>query len=166
MKTPPAITWTLSAAAREFGVDRETLRRQLVEIQQSPDKAGKFTSFQICRAVFGDTHRERFRKVRAERRLAEAAAAQRERELLPAKDVERAWSFMLQQARARWLQLPAKAALAFPTWPDAKACEAWFDALVRDLLTEFAVSLDYNAPPAADEGEELQAGAAMPISQP
>ena len=156
MKTKPQLTWTISRAALEFGLERQTLRRRLADTQQTPDAKGRFTTRQICRAAFGDLHAERLRKTIAERRLAEAAAGQRERELLSARNVVRAWDWTLQTARSRWLQFPPKAALAFPTWADAKACEAWLEQQVGDLLTEFATSPDYNAPDEilADAGEQ------------
>lgn len=146
MKTPQPVRLTLSGAAREFSVDREQVRRGLIETKAMPDAAGKFSLLELARAIYGDLHRQKLMKITAERRIAESTAAQRERALLPVRDVERAWSFCVLTARSRWMQLPPKIELAYPTWTDAKAAAAWVEAAVRALLTEFATSPDYSCP--------------------
>lgn len=97
---------------------------------------------------------EKLKKVTAETEMAELELKRMKREVLPRKVVEKAWAFMLQAARAKWMQLPPKAALAFPQWIDSRACENWHDGEVKELLTEFAASTNYddNEP---DEDEEL-----------
>jgi hypothetical protein len=87
---------------------------------------------------------EKLMKAVADRRIAEAEAARLEHQTLSRRGVEQAWDFMLQAARARWIQLPPKAALAFPTWVDARACGAWTEQQICELLDEFSRSPDYN----------------------
>jgi len=87
---------------------------------------------------------EKLKKAIADRRISEAEASKLEHNTLSRRQVEKAWEYMLMSVRARWIQFPPKAGLAFPTWPDARACEAWTEAQVRELLQEFASSPDYN----------------------
>lgn len=96
---------------------------------------------------------EKLAKMTAERERAELEVKKLKREVLPRKAVEKAWNFQLQAARAKWMQFPPKAALAFPQWVDSRACENWHEAEVKDLLTEFAASPDYDAP--QDDEDEL-----------
>ncbi len=87
---------------------------------------------------------EKLKKAIADRRIAEAEASKAEHNTLSRRQVEKAWEFMLMAARARWIQMPPKAGLAFPTWADARACEAWTEEQVIELLEEFSRAPDYN----------------------
>lgn len=136
-------TWTLTSASAEFGVHRETLQKRLTDGSHAPDEKGCYTTRQICGAIYGNASVERHQLVRAQRRLAELEAAKAERSVLDAEVVERTWTRFVQACRARWLQTPAKAAVAFSTWPDARACERWLDSEVKDILTEWAERPEY-----------------------
>lgn len=146
------ISWSVNAAALEFGVDRSTLRRRLTDAQATPDAKGEYSTRQICSAAFGDLHAEKLATHTAQRRLAELEVKRQERVVLPVKDVERAWSFLLQGVRTRWLQLPARSVVAFPLWPDARAAEAWFDAEVQSILKDLASNPDYT--PIAEDADQ------------
>lgn len=114
------------------------------EYQLSPTIAGflRYVREQAIRAK--DTiGKEHLAKTTAERHMVELDLARARKELLPARDVERAWVHLLSEARAAWLQLPPKCAVAFPTWPDARACEAWVAQQVREILDELSANPRY-----------------------
>jgi hypothetical protein len=90
-------------------------------------------------------------KTEAERQLAELALKKATREVLPTKGVERAWSFLLQGVRARWLQMPARSVLAFSLWTDARAAETWMEKEVESILADLAQNPDYTVPEETDD---------------
>lgn len=96
---------------------------------------------------------QRTGKMDAERRLAELELKRQLGEVVAVKAVERAWSFILQAVRSRWLQLPARAVPIFPTLANGRALEAWLEKEVASLLTELAEHPDYDLPKDVDELE-------------
>lgn len=66
MTSEKQIRWTLSLAGREFRLHRDTLKNKLVEIGEEADTTGRYTTAQITKAVFGDTHQQRLRKTTEE----------------------------------------------------------------------------------------------------
>jgi phage terminase Nu1 subunit (DNA packaging protein) len=63
-KTIATLRWTIERAASEFQVDRKTITKRIRggDILAGPD--GKFSTEQICAAVFGDYRREQLRELR------------------------------------------------------------------------------------------------------
>jgi phage terminase Nu1 subunit (DNA packaging protein) len=59
MRKVKLISWNLSKAEAEFGIERATLRRKLAEAGQKEDEAGCYTTRQICIAMYGDAKGER-----------------------------------------------------------------------------------------------------------
>lgn len=150
------IAWTLNKASVEFGVDGKTLRMRLANAGQHPGPDGKFTTRQLCDGLFGGERSERGARTKAERQLAELQFAKASMAVLPAQGVHRAWAHLLQGVRSRWLQLPARAVLAFSLWRDARAAEAWLEKEVESLLADLATNPDYSAP---DEDDDEEPGA-------
>ena len=60
------IRWTAEKAASEFGINPRTLTKNLRQASIEVGKDGKFSTAQICAAVFGDRESEELRKVREE----------------------------------------------------------------------------------------------------
>ena len=61
------VRWTMTNAATEFGCARETLKRGLKQNGIDADiDDGKFTTAQICTALFGDLNGEKVRLTRAQ----------------------------------------------------------------------------------------------------
>ena len=59
--------WTLTNAATEFGCARETLRRGFRQEGIDADaEDGRFTTAQVCKALFGDLDGEKVRLTRAQ----------------------------------------------------------------------------------------------------
>jgi|APGre2960657404_1045060.scaffolds.fasta_scaffold279607_2 phage terminase Nu1 subunit (DNA packaging protein) len=83
------IRWTIETAAREFGLDKETLAKRLTAGGVLPGADKKFGTADICRAVFGDIEGEKLRLVREQ---ADAQAIKNQvarRELTPTPAVRR-----------------------------------------------------------------------------
>lgn len=101
------ITWTIEAAAKEFGRSRTTVTARLADTGAKPDGDGKFTTKQICEALFGSAHQARLREANARAELAEARTAILHRRWLPADGVESAWRAIVTTIRQRLLDVPS-----------------------------------------------------------
>ena len=100
------IRWTIEAAAKEFGRSRTTVTARLADAGTKPDGEGKFTTQQICAALFGSAHSARIREGNARAELAEARTAILHRRWLPADSVETAWRGIVTIIRQRLLEVP------------------------------------------------------------
>jgi hypothetical protein len=58
------IRWTVEKAASEFQIDRKTLSKRIRGGDIRPGTDGRFSTEQICAAVFGDYRREQLREMR------------------------------------------------------------------------------------------------------
>lgn len=66
------VRWSLTRAATEFGCAIETLKRGLKQHALGPaEEDGKFSTAQICTALFGDLNGEKVRLTRAQADKAE-----------------------------------------------------------------------------------------------
>ena len=93
----------LSAAANEFKIERHTLAARLTAASIKPDEDDKYTIPQLCQAVYGDYEIEKTResKERADKLALENGVSRKE--LIPACDVIRVWSFIITAFRDRVL---------------------------------------------------------------
>lgn len=75
--------WSLSRASAEFGCARETLKRGFRQEGIDADaEDGKFTTAQICKALFGDLDGEKVRLTRAQADKVEMENRERSKELI------------------------------------------------------------------------------------
>jgi hypothetical protein len=95
----PSRRWTINAAAREFNRDRKTLSKRLRHANIMPGADGKFSTRQICAAVYGGMDGERLREVRHRANLLELQEQQLRRELVPVADVQRVWGAVIVAIR-------------------------------------------------------------------
>jgi phage terminase Nu1 subunit (DNA packaging protein) len=58
------LRWSVEKAASEFQIDRRTLTKRINAGDIGPGTDGKFSTEQICAAVFGDYRREQLREIR------------------------------------------------------------------------------------------------------
>lgn len=121
--------------------------------QTIPTLRGLFQHYRAINENRTDLAGEKLGKIAAERRLAELQLARERREVLPTVDVERAWQYAFAEARGRWLQLPSKAEVKFPTWVDSRTCGAWLEDEINALLKELADSPDYSPQEVEDDEE-------------
>jgi hypothetical protein len=76
------IKWAVETAATEFDINPRTLRKRLKQLDIKPGPGGKYTTKQICAAVFGDIDGERLRLVREQADCQAIENAQARRELI------------------------------------------------------------------------------------
>ncbi len=65
-KKPATLRWTIERAGTEFNINPRTLRQRLTAQAIQAGEDGRFSTSQICAAVFGDIQGERLRKTREE----------------------------------------------------------------------------------------------------
>ena len=58
------VRWSVERAASEFQIDRKTLTKRIRAGDIRPGTDGKFSTEQICSAVFGDYRRDQLREMR------------------------------------------------------------------------------------------------------
>jgi len=83
-KADTLLAWTLTLAAKEFGRDREVLRKRLAEAGVKPSSDGKYTTREIVGAVFGDKHSVELEIANEKKRKLELENNQTEGELVTA----------------------------------------------------------------------------------
>jgi hypothetical protein len=110
MKAKQITTWTIDGASREFGCSRTKLASRLSDCGAKPDSNGKFTTKQICEALFGSAHQARLREANARADLAEARTAILHRKWLPVDLIEGAWRATITTFRQRLLEIPGAVA--------------------------------------------------------
>lgn len=93
------IRWTVNAAASEFSHDRRTIRRRLSAAGEQAGPDGKFSTQQICRAVFNNLELERTRLTRAQADIAEVQCDELLRNWLPRDGVIKVWNATLEILR-------------------------------------------------------------------
>mgnify|MGYP003351892601 FL=1 len=94
-----AIRWTVADASCEFEVHANTLSKRLKMAELLPGADGKFSTRQICAAVYGDMDGEKLREVRHRANLLELQEQQLRRELVPVADVQRVWGAVIVAIR-------------------------------------------------------------------
>lgn len=77
------VRWSLTQAADEFGIDRGGLKRRLVQSNIEPGQDDKFSTFQVCQAIFGSYDTERTRKITSEANRSELAFQKDMNEVIP-----------------------------------------------------------------------------------
>lgn len=97
------IRWTIPEAASEFDIHAATLAKRIKVASIEPGPDGKWSTAQVCAAVFGDMDSEKLREVRHKANLLELEEKEKRRQLVPIEDVGRAWdSFVIALRQAIW----------------------------------------------------------------
>jgi len=94
------IRWTTEAASREFGINRGTLSKRIASAGVLPGTDGKYSTVDICSAVFGDIEGEKLRLIREQADTQAIKNATARRELLPKDDVTAHLSAVLVAIRS------------------------------------------------------------------
>lgn len=92
--------WTIETAAAEFGINPRTLSGKIKRYGIKPDRAGAFTTKQICEAVFGDIENEKLRLVKEQADKISIENKQSLRELVPASEFGKIVNLGLESIRA------------------------------------------------------------------
>lgn len=101
MRTLRQIEWSTEQAAAEFDINPRTLSKRFKQLGIEPSLAGgkRFSTKQVCSAVFGDIDGERLRKTKLEADLLELENGRLKSELLPRDEVLRTWSDVIVSIR-------------------------------------------------------------------
>jgi hypothetical protein len=86
-KRMTTIRWSVEKAASEFQIDRKTLSKRIRGGDIQPGSDGKFSTEQICAAVFGDYRREQLREMRERADKLELENQVTRSERIPIEDV-------------------------------------------------------------------------------
>lgn len=86
---PHPLRWTLEQAGAEFNKDARALAKRIRREGLEPGEDGKFSTAQICAAVFGDLHSEELRLTREQADEKEIKNKRSRMELLDAERVYR-----------------------------------------------------------------------------
>jgi len=86
MRKDGAIRWTKNLAVAEFGIAEKTLTGRLRKHGIQPDKDGRYSTSQICKAIFSDIDSEKLRLIREQADKVALENANARRELIPAAE--------------------------------------------------------------------------------
>ncbi len=140
--------WAVGNAATEFEVDRSTLSKRLKHADAKPDGDGKFSTAQICAAMFGDYGSHRARKMAADADTAEDERDKSRRKLMDADQVMRAWESIILPAKQRLQSIPSKVQSRLSLTPEqAKVVTQEID----EALLEISKQPDYDQNAAESE---------------
>ena len=129
------MTWTLTNAAGEFGVTRETLRKRIT-LAELPQKT-HYTTKEICRAIYSDIANERTRLVREQADKVALENQSSRKELVPPSELLPKLGKFLESAKAR-----------IEGDPKLDRCEK--DKIIEDLGKLLDVALNCASVPAGD----------------
>ena len=114
MPATKLIRWSLNAASDNFGIAFKTLTVRIKSEGIEPGEDNKFSTMDICRAVYGDLKGDLMRaQTRAQNEAADMTAVKKSnllRDNIPADLVERVWSSVLIELRQRisYAEIPDK----------------------------------------------------------
>jgi hypothetical protein len=83
----PPIRWTIYQAAKEFGIPRTTLRRQLQSGGVLPGADGCYETRALCNTIFGSLHQARLKQIGIESDISGLKLARLRAESLDAKEL-------------------------------------------------------------------------------
>jgi phage terminase Nu1 subunit (DNA packaging protein) len=118
--------WSVLKAAREWGIDRETLAKRLVAAGFKVDARSQFHTKQISDAIHGDLQAERIRLIRAQAELKEKEHQVRQGSLISEEKAREIMASRLGAIRAEIERIPL----------DAPRCNPAKPALARAVLEE------------------------------
>jgi|GEM_PF-3373810 len=99
MKVLKGVRWEVTQASVEFDLHKATLSKRLKTAGIEPGEDGKFSTKQICAAVFGDMDGEKLRVERHRANLLEIEEKEKRNELVSVAAVDRVWRSYLIATR-------------------------------------------------------------------
>jgi len=136
-RTETKLRWNLNKAALEFGKDQKTISRGIKRLGLEPGTDGKFSTAQICAAVFGDIQGQRLRKTTAEADKIELDNARERGEVVELAQTLNAWEVAILNAKERFIRIPTKLTARYvvgmPQVEFTKLLEAEIDETCAEL---------------------------------
>ena len=131
------LRWNLERASVEFSLNPRTLSQRIHRAAIKPDKDGKFSTAQICAAVFGDIQGQRLRKTTAEADKIELDNARERGEVVELAQTLNAWEVAILNAKERFIRIPTKLTARYvvgmPQVEFTKLLEAEIDETCAEL---------------------------------
>ena len=153
MQVAKSIRWTTEKSASEFGIDRKTLTKRIRKAGIEPGDDGKFSTSQICAAIFGDKASEELRKTREEADKLALHNAEKRGQLVELSAVESAWQDIVVSIRTHIQLVPGKIQSRLRLDEEqTKQVERDVDEVLRDL----GKAPDYRAKRDASNEQEVQ----------
>ncbi len=94
-----ALRWTMAEASSEFDIHRDTLAKRIKTAGIEPGKDQRWSTVQICSAVFGDIDSEKLRETRHKANLLELEEKEKRRQVVSIDDVGRTWDAVVVTVR-------------------------------------------------------------------
>lgn len=101
MKIIKGERWDGKRAQTEFDIDADTLSKRVKANGIMAGEDGKFSTMQICAAIYGDLESERTRLTKEQANIASLKKDEMLRRLIPAELVERVWMSVLSDLRTK-----------------------------------------------------------------
>ena len=95
------VRWGVAEAASEFSINRRTLANRLKTSGAVPGDDKKFSTKQVCDAVFGSIAGQKLRLLKAQADKTEQQVRLNDRDLIPAKFVESVWNQTIRSLREK-----------------------------------------------------------------
>lgn len=95
------IRWSVWRAAAEFNVDQKTLNKRLAQADAEPGSDKRYSTSQICAAIYGDIAGAKLRNQLLDADLKEIEKHKELREWVPVDFVERVWASVLADLRQK-----------------------------------------------------------------
>jgi len=100
--------WTITKAAKEWGIHNATLSKRLAEHGISVERGKEYHTREITRAVVGSLQAERIRDVAVSADLKELQVKEITKELIRMDDAKALFSDTLMQVRQLFVSVPAQ----------------------------------------------------------
>jgi phage terminase Nu1 subunit (DNA packaging protein) len=144
-----ALRWTVEQACAEFDINPRTLAKRIKTAGIEPGKDGRYSTRQVCTAIYTDYELARARKEAALARMAERDDRKAEGELIETSKVRLAWESVGAQIKQRVQLIPSKLQSRLSLTQFQKTvCEQECD----DALSELSKAITYEE----NEMEEQQ----------
>ena len=159
MRVSRSIRWSQEQAATEFGINVRTLATKIKTGGITPGQDHKFSTAQICAAVFGSLEFERRRKLSADADLSEIERDQKLEQLISINVAFKAWESILMTVRGKLIGLPSKLYQRIANRKDSE-CKTVLETEVDEILNELSKSPYYDttevaADPDGEGGETV-----------
>lgn len=157
-----SIRWTKELASSEFAINPRTLTNRLRQKGIEPGPDNKYSTQQICDAVYGDIDCEKLRRAAAQATRDEIKAAREGKTVAEVAVMERAWESIAGLMKKRLLLIPSRVESQWRPNMTQREAKAMIETEVDEALSELAKKIEYFSPEADEEDAGESAGAAAP----
>lgn len=136
------IRWTIDIASKEFGVARQTLSKRIIASGIIPGLDDKFSTLDICHAVFSNLEVEKTGLTIEQKELTRIRKLQAAKKLCVLETVTNVWHSALVEMRQK-----------ISNWPIADALKQELIRELQDINTDEYFPADAPSPEIGDEAD-------------